>query len=103
MKYLLMNEQPAAGVHEETALRLSIVSWASNDIADLHLTRGEKVHARDRLVADRHVSTNGVNCQSAEIGEAIEQSAVGCAHGKLHLRKLRKHAKEPHLLLTKQN
>ena len=83
-----MNEQPAAGVHEKTALGLSVVSWARNNVTDLHLTRGEKVHARDRLAANRHVSANGVNCEFAEIGEASEQRAVGCAHGKFHPREL---------------
>ena len=98
-----MHEQPSAGVHEKATVGRGVVSVASSNVANLHLTRGQQVDARDRLVADSHVSSNSVNCESAEVAEILEESVVGGAHSQFHLGKLGHHTEVTHLLLTEQH
>ena len=100
---LLVHEEPAAGVHEEAAVGSGVVSLASRNVANLHLARGKQVDARDRLVANRHVTLDRVHCQSAEVVEVLEECLVRRAHGQLHLCQFWHHTEEAHLLRTQHH
>ena len=98
-----MHEEPAASVHEKTALRGSVVSFTWGDATYLELTRGQEIDTGNGLVADCDVSSESVDGQSGEATELVELSSVGCAHSQLHLGNLGHDAEETHVLLTHQH
>ena len=101
--HLLMNEKPAASVHEETAIGVGHVAGAaSSHTLDFHFTRGQQVDAGDRLVANGHIAADCADLEALEGRAVLEKGAVGSTHGELHLCELGHDAKETHLLRSER-
>ena len=94
-----MDEQPAASVHEKTAVGIGVVSLTSIHVADLHLTRGKEVDARRALVTNGHVTTDGSDGEHAEVGEVGEEGTVRSSNSEFHLGELGQDTEEAHLVL----
>ena len=100
---LLMDEEPAARMHEQTRLRASVVTLSLDEVSHGHFTRGKQIDTGDRLVANGYVSSDSVHSQSRESAAVLEQGAVGRAHCEFNLGEFGHHAEEAHLLLRHQH
>ena len=78
-----MDKEPATSVHEGTGVSAGEVTLTTgNHHVEVHLTWGEEVNARDRLVADSHLSLDRADVESLEASEVLEEGAVRRANGK---------------------
>jgi hypothetical protein len=70
------------------------------DVLDVELTGGEEVHTRDGSVANGDLTLGGVDVDTGESVEVVEEGAVRSTHGQLHLGQLGEDTEESHLGLS---
>ena len=97
-----MDEEPAACMDEVSRVACRVVALARADIAHLHLTGWQQVHAWLRPVAQSDVTTDGSDGEHAVVGEVFEEGAVGRADGELLLGELGNDAEVAHLVAAHQ-
>ena len=79
--YLLVDEEPAAGVHEVAMLWFSLVAFGALDHAvHLHLAWRQQINSRNRFVANGDLPFLRSDVQALETAALIEKSTVWCAH-----------------------
>ena len=94
-----MNKEPASSVDILSRIVFSIVSFTLLNVFEIDFTRREQIDSWYGFITYGHETFGGVDIDTGEVVEVIEDCSVGSSQSEFNLGQLRKHSEESHLML----